>query len=151
MRGYKMSDIEEGEGDSKFKIFWLGVIEGITWNFSRKLPDSDSRANYSLGERINCSTSGYYGELCLCSTKIDVTNYSTLWLTIPTYSGGGEIKVGITNNNGFNKTFTKTVSGATNHIVDISSLNGNYYIKIYMGSGNRSSNSIAISHIWLEK
>lgn len=156
MRGYKMSGIEEGEGDSKFKIFWLGVVEGVTWGFSKSLPDSDSRASYSTGSRMSSSVSGYYAQSSLYSSAINLTDYSKLCITATVGSGtsnNGTYQYGITNNIGINQTFTKvlTTPGAGNFVIDISNLQGNYYFKIFESSGNRNSKSVEITHIWLEK
>ena len=149
-RGYRRSAINAEPKD--LKLFWDGEVSGVIWNFNRKLPDSDSRETHSINTQINMSTSGYYAEVQYY-LQVDFTKYSKLYINVTRSTGvSGGRKVGYGTNTNLGGQFTRSVNAGVNLIeMDISSLVGLYYIKLWTSSGNRVGASMNISRVWLEK
>lgn len=150
-RGYRRGAIN---ADPKvLKLFWDGEVSGVTWNYNRKLPDSDSRESHSINTgEIKMSTSGYYAEIQYY-LQVDFTKYSKLCINVTKSTGvSGGRKVGYGTNTNLGGQFTKSVNASVTLIeIDVSSLTGLYYIKLWITSGNRVGASMNISRVWLEK
>ena len=152
-RGYRTGIIKKGNGEdsNELKLFFGGAVDGVTWTFNRKLPDSDSKESHYIDDKLNISTSGYYAEGQWSSPQIDLTDYSKLYINM-TQSTGAERKIGVGISNSL-KNYASQVTnpGAGLTTIDISNLTGFYYVNLYTQSGNRSSGIIKVSHVWLQK
>lgn len=133
--------------DTRKKLFWAGLVEGINWTHQ-------GGGSYSIGERINLSTSSdYYVTGQYISPLLDLTNYTKLHFTI--ISSGGQrgdcYTVGISPNTTI-QSFTSQKSATMNAdlVIDISGYTGSYYVKLFTSSANRYGSNLSVSHIWLE-
>lgn len=85
---------------------------------------------------------------------IDMSSYSTIHILVSGYNGKGKVGISTTDDVSTYDT-SVTVSSAKEYIIDISSLTGNYYVKIEGTGGQNNTNfwqstGFDVSRIWIE-
>lgn len=106
------------------------------------------------------SYSGSYGSMtAVTDTPIDLTNYSTLFLTlegVQTFTSQAQrdvfLRVGTDKSNtGYVAQRRITNADANTTIsLDVSTLSGEYYVKFYLYTVDMSDTHIYFNHLWLE-
>lgn len=139
------------------KLFWDGVVDGVSWLFTWKKSDSDSSESHSITETLNINCSGYYADCQWYTGQIDLTEYDKIYFTVTegnSQTEGGR-KVGVVIDSAINTGYSPQTTGVSNgtYALNISSLKGFYYIGVYCSSQNRWAYGpkIKVSRVWLEK
>lgn len=88
-------------------------------------------------------------------TAIDLTGFSTLYITVSNYTSAGTAGITETSDVGTSFVVSTSIGSAKTYAIDVSSYTGNYYIRMNStGSQNNTSSYVTlgyrVSELWLE-
>lgn len=107
-------------------------------------------SNVSGGLKIYVSGKQYIRSLYATNAQIDITKYNKLCAQLADISGYGTYGVAKSYNLSFsNGGFAAKMGIADTGYVDLSALNGNFYIAVMNGSSNYSA-GVTVKNMWLE-
>lgn len=140
-------------------LFDNGVVSGIAWDKESKSGYTDW-ASSSVSNKISLSATGAYEGIFYnsdvtrgTSDSYDLSAYSTLKLNVSEISNYGASKIYIGTTALGKDINTSDINRNTGVVsVDISSINGSYFISLYNSavSGNTGTSTISVDKIWLE-
>ena len=140
-------------------LFDNGVVSGIAWDKESKSGDT-GRANSSVSNTISLSAAGYWEGIFYSSAVTrgtsdshDLSAYSTLKLNVSEISSYGSSKIYIGTTALDKNTHISDINRNTGVIsIDISAINGSYFISLYNSStnGETGTSTISVDKIWLE-